>query len=64
MGNTYFVHKNLHKYKRVASGQDVMEVKSVIGLVLLKKNMLRYVQDMRTVRRMGRLPLRSQCCIV
>ena len=34
-------------------GQDGVEVKSMIDLVLMKKEMLRYVKDVRTVRGMG-----------
>ena len=40
VGNTYFKHRSLHKYTRVAKGQDGMEVKSMIDLVLVKKDML------------------------
>ena len=39
MGNIYFEHKSLHKYIKVAKGQDGGEVKSMINLVLLKKDM-------------------------
>ena len=46
MGNTYFERRSLYKYTR---GQDGMEVKSMIDMVLLKKDLLRYVQDMRAV---------------
>ena len=35
-----FEHKSLHKYTRVAKGQDGVEVKSMIDLVLVKKDML------------------------
>ena len=35
-GNTYFKHKSLHKYTKVAKGQDGVEVKSMIDLVLVK----------------------------
>ena len=56
LGNTYFKHGSLHKYTRVARGQDGAESKSMIDLVLLKKDMLRYVQNVRAVRRMGRDP--------
>ena len=45
--NTYFEHKSLHKYTR---GQDGVEVKSMTDLMMVKKDMLRFVQDMRTVR--------------
>ena len=53
VGNTYFEHKNLHNYTRVARGQDGVEAKSMIDLVLVKKDMLYFVQDVRTVRGMG-----------
>ena len=51
---TYFKHRSLHKYTRVARDQDGVEAKNMIDLLLMKKDMLRYVQDMRTVRGMGR----------
>ena len=54
MGNTYFKQKNLHKYTRMARGQNVVEVKSMIDQVLLKKDMLCFVQDVRAMRGMGR----------
>ena len=53
MGNTCFKHKNFHKYTRVARGQDGVELKNMIDLLLVKKDMLRFVQDVRTVRGMG-----------
>ena len=40
VGNTYFKHRSLHKYTRVAGGQDGMDVKSMIDMVLVKKDML------------------------
>ena len=52
MGNTCFEHKSLHKYTRVARGHDGVEVKSMI-IVLVKKDMLHFVQDVRAVRGMG-----------
>ena len=42
----------MHKYTRMARGQDGVEVKSMINLVLVKKGMLRYMQEMKAVRRM------------
>ena len=54
VGNTYFEHKSLHKYTRVTRGQDGVEVKSMINLVLVKKDMLPYMQDMKAVGGMGR----------
>ena len=51
--NAYFEHKSLHKYTRVARGQDGVEVISMIDLVLVKKDMLSYVQDVKAVRGMG-----------
>ena len=54
VGNTYFEQKNLHKYTRVARGQDGVEVKIMIDLVLVKKDILRFLQDVRAMRGMGR----------
>ena len=53
VGNTYFKHSSLHKYTRVARGRDGVELKSMIDLVLVKRNMLQYVQYVRAVRGMG-----------
>ena len=39
---------------RVTRDQDGVEIKSMIYLVLVKKDMLRYVQDVRAEREMGR----------
>ena len=54
MDNTYFKHRSLHKYTRVTRGQDGVEIKSITDLVLGKRDMLRYVQDVKVVREMGR----------
>ena len=53
MGNTYFEHNSLHKYTRVARDQDGVEVISMIDLLLVKKAMLCYVQDLKAIRGMG-----------
>ena len=53
VGNTYFEVKNLHKYTRVTRGKVGVEVRSIIDLVLVKKDMLRFVQDVRVGRGMG-----------
>ena len=37
VGNIYLEHKSLHKYRRLA------RAKSMIDLVLVKKDMLRYM---------------------
>ena len=50
----YFKHRSMHKYTRLAKEQDGVELKSMIGLVLVKRDVLRYVQDARTVKGMGR----------
>ena len=50
---TYFKHRSLHKYTRVERGQDSLEIKSTIDLVLVKRGMLGFVQDVRAVRGMG-----------
>ena len=52
--NTYFKHINLHNYTRVSRDREDVEIKSMIGLVLVKRDMLRYVQGVGTVRGMGR----------
>ena len=44
----------MHKYTRVARVQNGVEIKSIIVLGLVKRDMLRYVQDVRVVRAMGR----------
>ena len=54
VSNTYFENNSLHKNIRVARGQGRVEVMSAIHLVLVKKDMLRYVQDVRAVGEMGR----------
>ena len=45
----------MHKYTRVAKGQGGVETKSMIDLVLVKRDMLCYVQDVRPVRGMGQV---------
>ena len=40
----------MHKYTRAARGQEGVEAKSMINLVLVKKGKLRYVQDVRALR--------------
>ena len=55
VGNIYLKHKSLHKYPKVARGQDGMEVMTMIDLPLAKKDMLPYVQDKIAVRGMGRV---------
>ena len=64
MGKTYFKHISLHKYTRVAKGQGGMEIKSMIDLVPVKRDLLRYVQDVRAGERNGTRPLRPACCTV
>ena len=54
VGNTYFKQGSLHKYKRVAMGQDGVVVKIMIDLLLVKRDIPRYVQDVKAVRGMGR----------
>ena len=54
VGNTYFEHRSLHKYTRVSRGREGVEIKSIIDLVLVKRDMLRHVQDVKVMRGMGR----------
>ena len=53
MSNTYFKHKSLCKYTRVARGQDGLGLRSIIDVVLIKRDILQYMQAMRMVRGMG-----------
>ena len=43
----------MHKYTRVARCQDEVEVMRIIDLVQVKKDILRYVQDVKAVRGKG-----------
>ena len=45
MSNTHFECKSSHKCTRMVRCQDGVEVMSMIGLVLVKRNMLHYVQE-------------------
>ena len=42
VGNTYFKHRSLQKYTRVARSQGGVEVKRMIYLVLVKREILSY----------------------
>ena len=53
MSNRYFEHKSLRKYNRVARGQDGVKAMNIIDLVLVKKDMLSYMQDVRAVTGVG-----------
>ena len=59
----YFEHRSLHKYTRVARVQGGLEVKSMMDLVLVKRDLLYYVEDVRAMQGMGR-GLRSPYCTV
>ena len=50
---THFKHRSLHKYTRVTRGRDGVEIKIMIDLVLVNRDMLRYMQDERVVKGMG-----------
>ena len=40
VGNTYFKHRSVHKYTRMARGRGGVEIKGMIDPVLVKKDML------------------------
>ena len=40
VGNTYFKHRCLHKYTRVARSREGVEIKNMIDLLLMKRDML------------------------
>ena len=54
MSNTYFEHRSLHKHTRVVRGQHGVDIKNMIDLVLLKNDIMRYVQDVKAVKGMRR----------
>ena len=54
MGNIYFKHRSLQKYTKVAGCQAGVQVKSMIDLMLVKMDILRYVQYVRSVGGMKR----------
>ena len=39
VGNIYFKHRSVHNYTRVTRGQDSVEIKSIINIVLVKLDM-------------------------
>ena len=53
-GNNHFKHNNINKYRRMTRGQDGIELMSVIDLMLVKRGMLKHMQDVKTVRRIAR----------
>ena len=57
---THFKHRSVHKYTRVAESRGGVEIKGMIDLVLIKRDMLRYVQGERD----GMRPLRPLCSTV
>ena len=62
VGNIYFKHRSLRKYTRVARGQGRVEVKSMIDLVLMKKDMV--CAGCEGGERNGTKPLKPPCCTV
>ena len=46
----HFRHMYVHKYTRVARDQDGMKVKVMINLMLIKRDMLKCVHVIKTVR--------------
>ena len=46
-------HRSLHKYAIVAMDRDDVKIKRMIDMVLVKRDMMRYMKDVRAVRGMG-----------
>ena len=46
---TYLKHRSLHNYTRVAKGQNGVYIKTMIDLLLVKRDMLQYVQVSRSM---------------
>ena len=44
----------MHKYTRVAKGNDGLEEESMIDVVFVKNDILRYVQDVSVITGIGR----------
>ena len=64
VGNTYFEYKSLHKYTGVPRGQDGVEVKDRIDLVLVKRGYGTLCAGCKGSERDGTQPLRPLCCTV
>ena len=64
VGTTYFEHRSLHKCTRLARSQDGVEVKGMIDLVLVKKDMLHYVRAVRNGTRCFRSEITMMHCKV
>ena len=64
LGITYFEHRSLHKYTRVSRGQDRVEVKSMINLVLVKRICCFLCAGCEGSERNGTRPLKSPYCTV
>ena len=60
---TYFKHRSLSKYTGVARGRDDVEIKSMIDLVLVKRDM-QLCGEREGSERDGTWPLRPPCCTV
>ena len=50
VSNTFFAHKSIHLYTRVKEKADGRVERSMIDFVLVKKEMLKYVMDVKVVR--------------
>ena len=53
MVNIYFKEISLHKYTSLARNQGGVKIMSIIDLMLITRDILQYVQDVKTVRRIG-----------
>ena len=49
ISNMYFEHKSSHNYTMVVKGQDRVEVICMIDRVLVQKDMLIFLQDVRGI---------------
>ena len=67
VGNIYFKNRSVHKYTRGAGGRDDVEIKNMIDLVLVKRDMLAYAAiyaGCEGSERDGTRHLRPLCCTV
>ena len=53
VGDGHFKHKNVPEYTKLTNNRDRAEVMNIIGLILVKKDMLQYVSNIKTARGKG-----------
>ena len=52
MGNEYFRRKNVHTYTKLTRGRNEMEIMIIKDFLLVKRDTLKYVHDLKRGRAM------------